>query len=83
MHVKLAATMLSALVASKQAACPDWTLLVAGHLLASGGVAGEMFLWKPSTETQQVFGAEESESGWRSSAVLRSAVNQPADSSPK
>lgn len=46
----------------------------AGQLLASGGVAGEMFLWKPSTETQKTFGSEESDAGWRSSAVLRLAI---------
>ena len=49
-------------------------LLGAGQLLASGGVAGEMFLWKPSTETQKTFGSEESDAGWRSSDVLRLAI---------
>lgn len=46
-------------------------MLAAGDLLATAGVAGEMFLWKPSTETHKSFGSEESDSGWRSSAVLR------------
>lgn len=33
-----------------------------------------MYLWKPSTETQKVFGAEETDPGWKTSAALRSAT---------
>ena len=51
-------------------------MLAAGQLLASAGVAGEMFLWEPSAETQKSFGSE-SDAGWRSSAVLRLAVTYP------
>ena len=55
----------------------NYNTLAAGQLLASAGVAGEMFLWKPSTETQKSFGSEESDAGWRSSAVLRLGVSYP------
>ncbi|KAL3151977.1 hypothetical protein ABBQ32_001100 [Trebouxia sp. C0010 RCD-2024] len=50
-----------------------------GDLLATAGVAGEMFLWKPSTETHKSFGSEESDSGWRSSAVLRGHAGDVQD----
>jgi len=33
-----------------------------------------MYLWKPSTETQKVFGSEETDPGWKTSAALRSAT---------
>ena len=46
----------------------------AGQLLASAGVGGEMYLWKPSTETQKVFGSEETDPGWKTSAALRLAT---------
>jgi len=50
--------------------------LCAGQLLASAGVGGEMYLWKPSTGVQKVFGSEETDPGWKTSAALRSAVSQ-------
>ena len=44
----------------------------AGQYLASAGVGGEVYLWKPTTEVTQVFGSEDSNAGWRSAAALRS-----------
>ncbi|DBB16492.1 hypothetical protein WJX82_009453 [Trebouxia sp. C0006] len=50
-----------------------------GQLLASAGVGGEMYLWKPSTETQKVFGSEETDPGWKTSAALRGHTDDVQD----
>ena len=45
--------------------------ICSGQLLASAGVGGEMYLWKPTAEVQKVFGSEDSNAGWKRAAVLR------------